>query len=203
MDSDKIQNAETVMEKRRRENEQKRKETEAKRKQAAEEKKQKVAAAAEARKQAAEQLKAKAAAAAEARKQEVEKKKQEAVAAAEARKREAEQQRQKQAQEKAANKVLGRAKDRATLSLGPLNVGKRSDDEGKMSSTKPLKVAPRGVPILSKWSQNGDGSITGEISGSNAYKDRETITTSEIIGNAVESSVVRTRSGSRYVFGTL
>lgn len=65
----------------------------------------------------------------------------------------------------------------------------------------PLKKKPvtrGGVPMISRWKQNGDGSITGFISGSAAYKDGESITTSPLSGKAVGGKVSMTKSGSRY-----
>lgn len=61
------------------------------------------------------------------------------------------------------------------------------------------KPAPRGVPILSRWRQNRDSSITGLISGSPGFDDGERITTSPIAkGTVAEGQVVQTGSGSRY-----
>ena len=157
---------------------------EAKRKQAAEKKKQQAVAVAEARKQAAEQRKA------------------EAASAAQAKRKNAEEKRKTQAQEKQVKQALGGAKKGATVSLGFFNFGQKSEEEGEAEKIAATTTtgAPRGVPTLSKWSQNGDGSITGEISGSKSYDDGETVTTSGIAGEVTEGSVVQTRSGSRYVY---
>ena len=115
-------------------------------------------------------------------------KRQAALAAAEARMREAEEKREekrqaaskaaekreaasrKQAQAKKAASVISEAKPRSTISLGFFN---RQSDDGSSSSTAPtgklpprtVSSAPRGVPTLSNWRQNRDGSITGLISG--------------------------------------
>jgi hypothetical protein len=60
-------------------------------------------------------------------------------------------------------------------------------------------TAPRGVPTLSRWKKNGDGSITGVISGSPAFDDGERVTTSPIKkGSVAKNEVVITGSGSRY-----
>eukprot|EP00986_Skeletonema_menzelii_P015256 scaffold11371_cov129-Skeletonema_menzelii.AAC.3 len=64
------------------------------------------------------------------------------------------------------------------------------------------KQAPRGVPTLSGWRLNGDGSISGSISGSPNFKDGERVTTSQIVNGRIESgSVVKTGSGSQYFLG--
>jgi len=62
----------------------------------------------------------------------------------------------------------------------------------------PKSVAPRGVPTISKWRQNRDGSISGFITGSSAFQSGEAITTSPITGEGVGGAVVQTSSGSRY-----
>jgi len=64
----------------------------------------------------------------------------------------------------------------------------------------PKSVAPRGVPTISKWRQNRDGSISGFITGSSAFQSGEAITTSPITGEGVGGAVVQTTSGSRYEF---
>ena len=62
---------------------------------------------------------------------------------------------------------------------------------------------PKGVPVLSKWRKNSDGSISGIISGSPAYADGDAISTSPLKGEAISGSVVTTQSGSRYVMHIL
>ena len=59
-------------------------------------------------------------------------------------------------------------------------------------------TAPRGVPTISRWKQNRDGSISGFISGSPDFDDGEYVTTSPIKGEASDGAVVRTGSGSKY-----
>ena len=170
---------------------------EEKKRQAAEEKKQQLAAAAQARQQAAEEKRAEALSKAEAKRKEAEEKRAEAEA-----KRKAE------LKKKQVEKAMGAAKPGATISLGFFNFGQKSE-EGESSKTlsdqsttatpKKVSSAPRGVPTLSKWRQNRDGSITGLISGSKAYGEGETITTSAITSNAADGIVVQTKSGSRLV----
>jgi hypothetical protein len=85
----------------------------------------------------------------------------------------------------------------------------RGDDEDAVepktaasdtSSAQPKKsAAPPGVPTISGWKQNPDGSITGRISGGSGFKENEKIETSPIRGKAVGGNVVQTASGSRYV----
>lgn len=60
----------------------------------------------------------------------------------------------------------------------------------------PIKVA--GVPVLSRWKQNKDGSLTGFVSNSASYKTGTRITTSPVPKDAKGGMVVRTGSGSRY-----
>jgi len=65
--------------------------------------------------------------------------------------------------------------------------------------TKPVKEPTKGVPVLSRWRKNGDGSVTGFISGSKSFKDGEKVTTSPIKkGSIAKGETVRTGSGSSY-----
>ena len=64
---------------------------------------------------------------------------------------------------------------------------------------QPARTAPRGVPTISGWRKNGDGTITGNIRGSPNFKDGQKVTTSPITQGTVNSGeVVKTGSGSRY-----
>jgi hypothetical protein len=67
----------------------------------------------------------------------------------------------------------------------------------KVVAPKKKKVVG-GVPQLSKWKQNKDGSITGLISNSPSFFTGTRITTSSIPKGAKSGSTVRTGSGSRY-----
>lgn len=68
----------------------------------------------------------------------------------------------------------------------------------RVGLAKPKK-APRGVPTVSKWRKNRDGSITGFITGSATFDENEKITTSAIVkGDFSKGSVVQTQSGSKY-----
>jgi flagellar biosynthesis GTPase FlhF len=115
---------------------------------------------AEERRQAQEAVRkeqaSKAAEAAEARKRGVAER-----AAAKVRTSPQEAARKKQAAKAAVE--IAKAKPGGTISLGFLNFGQSDKDD----SDEPTIVssAPRGVPTLSKWKRNFDGSITGFISG--------------------------------------
>jgi len=107
---------------------------------------------------------------------------------------------------KKAEDAVAKAKRGATISLGFFNFG-FDDEESQtppaapktMSKVAPniVSQAPRGVPTLSKWRQNRDGSISAVISGSRAYQEGESITTSAITSDAADGAVVQTTSGSR------
>ena len=131
----------------------------------------------------------------EAQRQAAEQKRQQA----EERKRQAAAQREQQAANARAS--LGEAKSRTTISLGDLFGGNAAKEESKVKVdvTPPKKksAAPPGVPVLSNWKQNSDGSITGRISGSPNFTDGQFITTSPIAPGATENSLARTSSGSR------
>lgn len=164
--------------------------------QKAEEKKQQLAAQAAEKKR---QIEEKNRLAAEKKAKLAEKKKQEQAA------------KSKQA---AAKSVVSQAKRGTTISLFGLGGGSESTSSApaatKKSPTiqlqKPEKsanaVAPKGVPTLSGWKLNGDGTVSGRISGSPNFKQGELITTSPIQKGRIDSgSVVQTGSGSRYFLG--
>jgi len=67
------------------------------------------------------------------------------------------------------------------------------------SKSVPRPTAPRGVPSLTGWKQNGDRTISGNISGSPNFRNGERITTSPIAqGEVTSGKIVKTASGSRY-----
>mmetsp|Transcript_13844 Transcript_13844/g.21233 ORF Transcript_13844/g.21233 Transcript_13844/m.21233 type:complete len:855 (-) Transcript_13844:220-2784(-) len=145
-------------------------------------------AAAEARKEAQEQARAAQAArraeAAEAK----------ATAAAEA-----QAQREAAAKASQAEKTVARASPGATISLFGFGQKSESATEAPSKPAPKARPAPRGVPTISKWRENRDGSISGFISGSPAFDDGDAITTSPIAkGDVVGGNVVQTGSGSRY-----
>jgi chemotaxis protein histidine kinase CheA len=105
-------------------------------------------------------------------------------------------------QAKAATEALKSAKPRATFSLFGLGLG--AVDEGlpppaRAPQPATAASAPRGVPIMTRWKKNRDGSITGIISGSKSFKDGEQVTTSIIArGKIARKETVTTGSSSRY-----
>lgn len=104
----------------------------------------------------------------------------------------------KEKQAKVAMKKLEKATPRSTFSLmdlfGPKDKKAKSPANGKKG--------PGGVPTLSKWSANDDGTITGVISGSPSIDDGDLVTTSPIArGNKKRFESVTTVSGSVYYLG--
>ena len=97
-----------------------------------------------------------------------------------------------------AKETVETAKPGATISLGFFGFRQKSTAASTPEvPSKSVQSAPRGVPALSNWTQNKDGSITGVISGSRAFKDGEKVTTSPITSDAVSGSVVATTSGTK------
>jgi hypothetical protein len=60
------------------------------------------------------------------------------------------------------------------------------------------KVVDDGIPIVSKFTQNNDGSITGIVRNSKSFKNGTEITTSPVKRGAKSGDVVTTSSGSKY-----
>lgn len=81
--------------------------------------------------------------------------------------------------------------------LKPAAAAAARQKKKKVVAPKKKKVIG-GVPELSKWKQNKDGSITGLISNSPSFFTGTRITTSSIPKGAKSGSTVRTGSGSRY-----
>lgn len=100
-----------------------------------------------------------------------------------------------------AKQAVEKAKPGATISLGFFGFGNQSIDESPNEKPKvPAKKvasAPRGVPAISNWRQNRDGSISGVIFGSKTFGEGESITTSPITSEPAEGVVAQTTSGSR------
>ena len=65
-------------------------------------------------------------------------------------------------------------------------------------AAKKAATAPAGVPTLTQWKQNPDGSISGRISGSKSFRAGTSITTSPVKRGAASGQTVRTSSGSQY-----
>ena len=112
----------------------------------------------------------------------------------------------KQSAKQQAVQTVNKAKKSSTISL--FNFGGGSEESAtpapapapKPQQKKQAKKAPpKGVPSLSVWKINGDGSISGRISGSPNFREGQIVTTSPIAQGRVESgSVVKTGSGSQY-----
>ena len=97
--------------------------------------------------------------------------------------------------------ILSSGKPRSTFSLFDLWQGFGEDNKTKSPASNGLK-APNGVPMLSGWNTNKDGSITGIIYGSRTLDDGALITTSPIVeGQLKRNEIVKTASGSRYFLG--
>ena len=184
------------------------------RRQEAEERK--AAAAQEARERAqraaeeAASRKAAAAEAAERKRQEAEAKRQETEANKAAAAQAAADKKAVAAKEKEALSTLSNAKPGATISLFGLFGGADKDveeeKEAPVAPTRPkvapkpqkgLSRAPKGVPTISNWEQNRDGSVTGFIKGSFSFGEGDAVTTSPIRGKVEGGSVVVTESGSQ------
>ncbi len=149
---------------------------------------------------AAAAKKAEAEAARKARIDAQNKARQDAAAAAKAKKDALAAQRAKKSEQAIAD-----APPRSTISLGFLDFGGGGSAPSPSPKGSPAKAtpktlarAPRGVPIITRWRQNRDGSISGVISGSNAYSDGESVTTSPITSDAADGALVQTSSGSKY-----
>ena len=96
-----------------------------------------------------------------------------------------------------AKENIASAKPSATLGL--FNFGPNKSKESSNSiETEQVKKGPKGVPILSKWKLNSNGTVTGVLSGSIIYPDGQVVTTSVIDGEVQDDTVVSTSSGSRY-----
>lgn len=65
-------------------------------------------------------------------------------------------------------------------------------------SIKNAKVGPKGVPVLRKWKQNKDGTISGKIFRSKGFNENQFVTTSATKGIPAANSIARTISGSKY-----
>ena len=130
---------------------------------------------------------------------------------AEKKKAAAEQAKKNAAKKEAAKATVTQAKRGSTISLFGLGGG--GDDVKSTpapASKAPVKKqqkqsvpsAPNGVPTINNWKLNGDGSISGKISGSPNFRDGEAVTTSQIANGRIErGAVVTTGSGSRYFLG--
>jgi hypothetical protein len=102
---------------------------------------------------------------------------------------------------KEAMKKLEKAKPRSTFSLMDL-FGPRDKKQEPAPRPTSAEKAPSGVPTLSSWSTNDDGTITGLIYGSKNIDDGDLVTTSPIAqGTKKKFQTVTTISGSLYFLG--
>ena len=158
-------------------------------------------AAAQRRKEEAEANRATAAEAAKQRALDAQAAKEERLAEVQRRKEEAKAKRAAAAKASQAQQAVKTAKASSTISLFGFGVNDESS-QAKPISKAPARStakAPRGVPVISKWRENRDGSISGFISGSPAFDDGDAVTTSPIVkGSVGAGSVVQTGSGSRW-----
>jgi hypothetical protein len=91
-----------------------------------------------------------------------------------------------------AKKSEDRVVKRATFSLSPWL-------DGIVDAVTGTKRLPSdAIPILEKWNQNADGSITGVVSNSLTYQDGASITTSPVKKGAKPGTIATTSSGSQY-----
>ena len=121
-----------------------------------------------------------------------------AEAAAEAKRvRAAEQAAAKEKAEKAreAEKLMQASSTRGTINLGSLFGFAGSDEPTEPATT--TTSAPKGVPVISNWIQENDGSISGNIRGKVGFRNGEGITTSPVQRGAQGGTVVTTKSGSQ------
>ena len=102
------------------------------------------------------------------------------------------EEKKRSARKQQAEKAISKAPRGVTISL--FGFGQKNDDTDNSSVSS---TAPGGVPTISRWRQERDGSITGVISGSGAFKNGDPVTTSPIRGKAIGGTVVTTKSGSR------
>lgn len=104
-----------------------------------------------------------------------------------------------------AAQTVNKAKKSTTISLFNFGGGSESTTPAPAPAPKPQqkkqakKAPPKGVPSLSGWKINGDGSVTGRISNSPNFREGQIVTTSPIAQGRIESgAVVKTGSGSQY-----
>lgn len=102
----------------------------------------------------------------------------------------------------AAMNALEEATPRSTFSLFDL-FGPKEDIQRPQDAPPPLPPldvpAPKGVPTLTGWNVNEDGSLTGYVYGSTKLGDGNLVTTSPIAkGQRTQFQVVTTVSGSLY-----
>jgi hypothetical protein len=150
------------------------------------------------------------AAAEEARKQKRQAEEEQKAAAAAANKAEtARKQQEASTQKPLVNLAAGFSKTISLFGMGKAELeelpaassssSKSTPSAAVPASPRSVKTAPMGVPKLTRWRQNSDGTITGLVSGSRGFEEGQRITTSPIAsGTIAAGEVVKTGSGSRY-----
>eukprot|EP00568_Trieres_chinensis_P010433 CAMPEP_0183301296 /NCGR_PEP_ID=MMETSP0160_2-20130417/7460_1 /TAXON_ID=2839 ORGANISM="Odontella Sinensis, Strain Grunow 1884" /NCGR_SAMPLE_ID=MMETSP0160_2 /ASSEMBLY_ACC=CAM_ASM_000250 /LENGTH=962 /DNA_ID=CAMNT_0025463889 /DNA_START=44 /DNA_END=2932 /DNA_ORIENTATION=+ len=177
-------------------------------------KKQAAAEAAEAKKRAAAEAAAAKKAEAEAKRLAAAQAKKGAAEAAAAAKKQKEDEAARRQLAAAAEAAAKKAKPGVTISLNFFAPwAKKKEPEATVADAEPKKKvpvpkrptkrlarAPKGVPVLSEWVVNRNGSVTGYVEASNGmFEDGTQITTSPIkSGELEEGNVVETGSGSKY-----
>jgi len=141
--------------------------------------------------------------AAKREKAEVAARKREEAAALKREKAEAAARLKKEREEVAAKKKLQASKKQAVMKdprLQKAGSGTISLFGGASAGSTGKSGAPAGVPVISGWKKNGNGSISGTITGSSNFKEGERVTTSKLAAGQVPASgkVVSTASGSKY-----
>ena len=83
---------------------------------------------------------------------------------------------------------------------GTISIQKKAVPAAKQTMFAPKKSAPvvDNIPIIGKFKQNADGSITGVVRNSKSFRTGTEITTSPVPRGAKAGSIVTTSSGSKY-----
>jgi hypothetical protein len=83
---------------------------------------------------------------------------------------------------------------------GTISIQKKAVPAAKQTMVAPKKSAPVAdyIPIIGKFKQNADGSITGIVRNSKSFRTGTEITTSPVPRGAKAGSIVTTSSGSKY-----
>lgn len=83
---------------------------------------------------------------------------------------------------------------------GTISIQKKAVPAAKQTIVVPKKSAPvaDNIPIIGKFKQNADGSITGLVRNSKTFRTGTEITSSPVPRGAKAGSIVTTSSGSKY-----
>jgi hypothetical protein len=88
-----------------------------------------------------------------------------------------------------------------TIAKAPAVEKKAVAPKGTIAIAPPKKAAPvvpDNIPVIGKFKQNADGSITGIVRNSKTFRTGTEITTSPVPRGAKAGTVVKTSSGSKY-----